>query len=179
MIESVCVFCASSGAVQPAYFDVAKQLGFELARQGYKLVYGGGDVGLMGELARAAHTANGQVVGILPRALNELEGVAYDIADELIITETMAERKSLLRDRSDAFVVLPGGLGTLEEFLEVLTLKQLGYHAKPIILINTGGIYDPLVRLFEHLYQERFLREHFFNLYHVVADAPGAMAFLK
>jgi cytokinin riboside 5'-monophosphate phosphoribohydrolase len=178
-MASVCVFCSSSNLVQPAFVDVARRLGHELAMRGYRLVYGGGDVGLMGVLARSAHAANGKVVGILPRSLREGEGIAYEIADELIITDTMAERKTMLRDYSDAFIVLPGGLGTLEEFLEVLTLKQLGYHAKPIILINTAGIYDPLMRLFEHLHDERFLREQFFNLFHVAPDASEAIALLS
>jgi hypothetical protein len=179
MISSVCVFCSSSNLVQPPYFEVARLLGHELARNEFRLIFGGGDIGLMGALARSAHASRGTVIGILPKALREREGIAYEVADELIVTDSMAERKALLRERSDAFVVLPGGLGTLEEFLEVLTLKQLGYHEKPIVMINAEGIYDPLVHFFEHLHERRFLRDQFFHLFRVVPGAVEAVEHLS
>ena len=176
MIESICVYCASSNHVAARYFEVAEAAGRLLAEGGYTLVYGGGNVGLMGRVARAVHEHGGRVVGVIPERLKAIEGVAYEVADEMIVTETMRQRKALMFTRADAFLVLPGGFGTLEEFMEVLTLRQLGYHNKPIAVVNAGGFYDPLVHLFEHFYQERFARPQARALYHI---APGPEAALR
>lgn len=179
MIHHVTVYCASSGSIHQKYFEVARELGRGLAERGYTLVFGGGRVGLMGEMARAVHEEGGTVRGIIPEALKDREGVAYDVADELIITQTMQERKRILFTRADAFIVLPGGFGTLEEFMEVLTLKQLGYHNKPIALINTDGYYDPLISLFEHFFEEGFALERYRALYHVADDPVEALDYVE
>ncbi len=146
-------------------------MGHLIADHDYSLVYGGGSVGLMGVLARAVHERGGHVYGVMPEALKQLEGLAYDLADDLVVTQTMQERKAIMYTRADAFVALPGGFGTLEEFFEVLTLKQLGYHDKPLFLLNAFDFYKPLLTLFEHLYAARFAREHHRALYQVV-DRP-------
>ncbi len=179
MIKNVCVYCSSSNRLDGHYFMLARQLGRSLAEGGYRLVYGGGNVGLMGELAREMHTHNGFVYGVIPRALKNREGVAYDIADELIVTESLRERKGMMYDRADAFIALPGGLGTLEELMEVMTLKQLGYHQRPIVIVNAEGFYDPLFLLFEHFKEQQFVRESYVNLFYAAATVEEAMDYLK
>lgn len=179
MIKHVTVYCASSGAIHRKYFDVAQEMGRALANRGFTLVFGGGQVGLMGEMARAVHDEGGTVWGVIPETLKAREGVAYDVADELIITKTMQERKRILFTRADAFVILPGGFGTLEEFMEVLTLKQLGFHDKPITLVNTHGYYDPLVSLFEHFFEERFAHDRYRSLYHIANDQDEALDYVE
>lgn len=173
---TICIYCSSSDRIDRSFFPVAEAAGRQIAERGHTLLYGGGSRSLMGAAARAAHAAGGHVVGIIPEALRALEGVAYDAADELIVTATMAERKAILYTRADAFLVLPGGFGTLEEFLEVLTLRQLGYHDKPIALVNTNGFYDPLLALFDHLAREGFAREQHRTLYQVVATPEEGLS---
>jgi uncharacterized protein (TIGR00730 family) len=128
----------------------------------------------MGVLAHAAHEEGGMVTGVIPSKLQDREGIAYD-ADELIVTDTMRERKGIMFRRADAFVVLPGGYGTLEEFMEVLTLKQLGYHDHPIAILNVDGFFDTLLSFFEELREGRFAREPITDLAHVVSDAEAAL----
>ncbi len=178
MSKNICVYCASSNYIRETFVETAETLGQLLAEGRHTLIYGGGNVGLMGVLARSVHEHGGTVVGYIPDALKRIEGVAYDVADELHITETMQERKAHMFTRADAFVVLPGGFGTLEEFMEVLTLKQLRYHNKPIVLVNTEGFYDPLIDLFEHFYRERFAREKYRALYHVAITPSEALAYV-
>ncbi|MHB1296558.1 MAG: LOG family protein [Anaerolineae bacterium] len=174
----MCVYCSSSSAVDPVYAAAARALGAELALRGHSLVYGGTVSGLMGALARAAQEAGAHVTAVIPRRLQEL-GVAYDLADELVVTETMGERKAVMAARADGFVSLPGGFGTLEELLEILTLKQLGYLAGPVTLLNVNGFYEPLLAFFERLYAERFAKPAFRQLYGVAADAPAALSYLE
>lgn len=143
MSLSICVFCSASEAVTAADRAVAAELGGAVADRGWTLVYGGGDVGLMGETARAALAAGGVVTGIIPHRLADRE-VALEHVTELIRTDTMRERKALMDERSDAFVVLPGGIGTLEELVEILTLKVLGYHERPVVLLDPDGFWEPL-----------------------------------
>ena len=138
------------------------------------LVYGGGRVGLMGVLARAVHAHGGKVVGVIPDFLRAKE-VAYEEADELIVTRDLRERKAIMESRSDAFVALPGGFGTLEEILEILTLKQLATHAKPVVFLNAQGFFDPLLALFEQLYREQFAKEETRAHYHVASAAHEAL----
>ena len=173
-MASICVYCSSSNAIADTYPPVAEALGRGVARRGHELVYGGGAVGLMGVLAHAAHEEGGTVTGVIPSKLQDREGIAYD-ADELIVTDTMRERKGIMFRRSDAFVVLPGGYGTLEEFMEVLTLKQLGYHNHPIAILNVDGFFDTLLDFFEELRDGRFAREAITDLVHVVPTADEAL----
>lgn len=175
---NICVYCASSNAIGGDYFALARELGAAMARRGWGLVYGGGSVGMMGELARAVHAAGGSVVGVIPQFLLDRE-VGYLQADELIVTTTMRERKRLMDERAAAFVALPGGFGTLEELLEILTLRQLGYHDKPIIIVNAGDFFGPLLAQFERGFAQGFTHERYRRLYQVAADLDAALAMLE
>jgi len=166
----ITVFCASSNHVDSRFTKVAERMGYQLANRNITLVYGGGDVGLMGIMARAVHANGGRVVGVIPYALRSMEGVAYEVADELIMTDTMRERKAKMYERADAFVALPGGIGTLEEFMEVITLKKLSYHDLPIALVNTDGFYDRLLELFSEMIDSQFLSETEPALFEAVSE---------
>jgi cytokinin riboside 5'-monophosphate phosphoribohydrolase len=148
MTLSVCVFCASADGLPGVYQQAARDLGRELARRGHRLVYGGGNVGLMGEVARSVHEHGGTVVGVIPQSLVDRE-LAYHPADELLVTGTLRERKAEMDTRADAFVALPGGFGTLEELLEVLTLRQLRLHDRPVVLVNVAGYWNPFLSMVE------------------------------
>ncbi len=178
MFKSLCVFSSSSDAVAPEYFEAAREVGALIARKQMTLVYGGGKIGLMGAVAMAVHRHGGQVVGVLPRYLRRQE-VAYEAADELILSKDLRERKAIMEERADAFLALPGGFGTLEEMLEILTLKQLGQHTKPIVFLNTADFFRSLLELFEQLYQERFTRREHRALYQVVASPGEVFAYLE
>jgi uncharacterized protein (TIGR00730 family) len=172
-MRRVCVFCGSSPGARAAYVEAARALGRELARRGLGLVYGGGNVGLMGALADEVLAAGGEVVGVIPRALVSRE-VAHAGLTELEIVETLFERKGRMLELADAFVSLPGGVGTLDELFEVLTWVQLGYLAKPCGLLEVAGHYAPLLAFLDRLVTERFLRpEHRALL--LVADDPEAL----
>ena len=155
MTLSICVFCASAGGLPEAYHAAARELGAELAGHGHRLVYGGGNVGLMGEVARAVHEAGGRVHGVIPRSLVDRE-LAYGPADELVVTETLRERKAEMDARADAFVALPGGFVTLEELLEVLTLRQLRLHDRPVVLVNVAGYWDPFLAMVQEMVAQGF-----------------------
>ena len=159
-IKSVCVFCGSSRGARPEYTDAAQQTGREIARRGLTLVYGGGNIGLMGEVADAALAAGGRVIGVIPESLADWE-VAHRGLTELHIVGSMHERKRLMADSADAFMALPGGLGTFEELCEILTWSQLGIHDKPCGLLNVAGYFDPLLALLDGAVREQFLlQEH-------------------
>jgi uncharacterized protein (TIGR00730 family) len=175
---SVTVFCSSSDAIAPAFAEAAIEVGALLASRGYTLVYGGGRVGLMGALARSVHQNGGRVVGVIPGSLRERE-VGYEQADELIVTRDLRERKGIMEVRGNAFIALPGGFGTLEEVLELIALKQLRLLAKPIVILNVAGFYDPLIELFEHLYRARFAPAESRTLYYVTADPADALAYIE
>lgn len=177
MEKAICVYCSSSNAVAPEFFTAARELGAEMAQQGYALVYGGTRVGLMGAIAGAVHAHGGTVIGVIPEVLHR-HGIAYDLADELIITRDMRDRKATMAARATAFVGFPGGFGTLEEIMETITLKQLQYHNKPVALLNVGGFYDPLLHLFEHFYTNNFAKPVYRQLYHVAADPAALFAHL-
>lgn len=168
-IKTVCVYCGSGPGVNPAYVEAADALGAAFAANGVRLVYGGGSLGLMGTIARSVLRNGGQVTGIIPEFLVAREKMLRDV-DELIITKDMHERKKLMFERADGFVALPGGAGTLEETVEMLTWSQLGQHEKPIVLANIAGFWDPLVVLFTHMRKEEFIREGLLVRY-VVADS--------
>jgi uncharacterized protein (TIGR00730 family) len=155
-IKRICVYCGSSSGNDPAYAAAARQFGEILARNRIRLIYGCGSTGLMGTIARAVHDHGGEVTGIIPEFLKAQERLFQD-ADEIIVTADMHERKRLMFERADAFVALPGGVGTLEELVEQLTWAQLGRHRKPILLANVGGFWDPLITVFEHLRSSAFL----------------------
>lgn len=156
-IRNVCVFCGSGSGRNPVFAAAARTLGKRLAEAGIGLVYGGGSLGLMGEVARSVLKHKGQVTGIIPSFLSEKEQMLREV-NELIVTEDMHQRKRLMFERSDAFVALPGGIGTLEELVEQLTWAQLGRHTKPIVLANVAGYWDALCVLLDHMRAETFIR---------------------
>ncbi len=172
-LNRVCVFCGSSTGMRPEYAEAARSVGRLLARNQIVLVYGGGKRGLMGELADAALTAGGEVIGVIPRRL-ELPEVAHRGVSELRVVESMHERKFLMADLSDAFIGLPGGLGTMEEFFEVATWAQLGIHAKPLGLLNVQGYFDLIDQFLRNAVQEQFLQEKHRALV-MIRDDPAAL----
>jgi cytokinin riboside 5'-monophosphate phosphoribohydrolase len=174
---NVCVYCSSSDAIDRRFFQAAQQLGAAIGKRGDTLIYGGGSVGLMGEVARACHKHGGRVVGVITETLKTAE-IAYHNADELIVTETMSERKTQMFTHGDAFVILPGGFGTLEELAEVLVLRILKYQDRPIVILNCHGFYDPLIDLFDHFIEQQFAKPKHRELYHVVETVDGALAAL-
>ncbi len=174
MAISVCVFCGSRYGVDPRHRVAAARLGELLGAAGARLIYGGGHVGLMGAVADAAMAAGGEVLGLIPAHLLERE-VGHRAITELIVTEDMFERKRQMIERADAFVILPGGLGTLDELLEVITLRQLACHDKPIVLINLGGFWDPFVALVDRVIDKGFAGPGSRTLYRIVNSVDEAL----
>ncbi len=157
-MKSLCVYCSSSDRLEAKYVAMAEQVGGEIARRGWALVYGGGKTGLMGAVARGTKGAGGRVIGVIPEFMKARE-LEFTEADELISVITMRERKMLMETRADAFLALPGGWGTLEELLEILTLAHLEVLQKPVVLFNQDGYYDDLLRMFDRIVSENFMRE--------------------
>lgn len=155
--SSVCVYCGSREGASPAYVRAAAALGTAIARRGLGLVYGGGNVGLMGHLADAALARGGRVVGVIPEVLEARE-LAHRRLHELIVVPDMHRRKAIMAERASAFVALPGGYGTLEELFEAMAWAQLGFHGKPVGLLNTEGYFDPLIAFLDHAVRQQFLR---------------------
>ncbi|MCE8470603.1 TIGR00730 family Rossman fold protein, partial [Rhodovulum sulfidophilum] len=175
---SICVFCGSRDGDRPAYAAQADALGHALAEAGWRLVYGAGDVGLMGRVARAAQGSGGQTFGVIPVHLLDREVGKRDLS-AFIVTENMHERKKVMYMNSDAIVVLPGGAGSLDEFFEVLTWRQLGLHAKPIYLLNTEGFWNPLSALIHHFIDEGFAEPSLAGYVRMVSDVPALMEDLR
>ena len=172
-VKTVCVYCGSGFGGDPAFREAAETLGAALAAAGLDLVYGGGDVGLMGTVARAVLAGGGRVTGIIPDFLKSREHM-LDAIQETIVVGDMHTRKRLMFERSDAFVALPGGIGTLEELVEQLTWAQLGRHRKPILLVEVNGFWKPLLTLFDHMRAHGFIREGL-DLNYVVAEGADAV----
>ncbi|XDA96921.1 TIGR00730 family Rossman fold protein [Sulfitobacter sp. LCG007] len=175
--KSVCVYCGSRPGADPAYTEDATRIGAGIARAGWRLVYGAGDVGLMGSVARAAQTAGGDTFGVIPRHLVEWEVGKIDLT-RYIVTETMHERKKVMFMNSDAVVVLPGGAGSLDELFEVLTWRQLGLHEKPVFIVNTKGYWTPLFGLVENVVEQGFADRTLLGFYETVPDANAALSAL-
>ncbi|HJU30055.1 MAG TPA: TIGR00730 family Rossman fold protein [Hyphomicrobiaceae bacterium] len=173
-VRNICVYCGSNVGKNPAFAAAARALGEAMAAEGIGLVYGGGGLGLMGELARTVLASGGRVTGIIPAFLSKKERMLRD-ADELIVVEDMHQRKKLMFDKSDAFVALPGGIGTLEELVEQLTWAQLGRHAKPIVLVNVEGFWEPLLALLRHMGEQVFIRADMSVPFITVAKAEDVM----
>ncbi len=170
----ICVYGASSSELDRAYFEAARELGQLLAAAGHSLVFGGGAGGLMGACAEGAAERGGEILGIAPRFFDE-PGVLYPGCTRFLYTDTMAERKTAMHRESDAFIALPGGIGTFEEFFETLTLKQLGRHGKPMALLNTREYYAPLTALLERAAEDGFLSRRCFELFAVCATPEEAL----
>src|SRR3954463_8916797 len=156
-LQSVCVFCGSAAGTNPVYAETARELGRALAARKLTLLYGGGRVGLMGQVAGSVLDSGGTVVGVIPHSL-ALKEIAQEDCTELIVVNTMHERKALMADRSDAFVALPGGYGTCDELFEILTWAQLGIHRKPVALLNVNGFFTPLLSWLDHIVAEGLLK---------------------
>ncbi|MFM8275072.1 MAG: TIGR00730 family Rossman fold protein [Gemmata sp.] len=176
-MTSVCVFCGSAGGTGPAYAEAARELGRALAERKLTLVYGGGRVGLMGQVAGAALAAGGAVVGVIPRAL-ALKEIAQEDCTELIVVNTMHERKALMADRTDAFVALPGGYGTCDELFEIVTWAQLGIHTKPVALLNVNGFFTPLLAWLDQVMAEGLLKPKHRELLRVADTVPALLEVL-
>lgn len=174
---NICVFSSSSNAIAEVYFQEAHDLGKLIAEGNHALINGGANVGLMEAVTVAAGNHGAKTIGIIPEMLKE-RSLASDNAHQVIVTPDMQERKARMRDMSDAFIALPGGFGTLEEILEVITLRQLSYHSKPIVFINTNGFFNHLFKQFEVSYNEMFAKDVYRELYFVAENAAEAMDFI-
>jgi uncharacterized protein (TIGR00730 family) len=174
-MRSVCVFCGSNAGARSSYLEAARQTGRTIGERGLILIYGGAAVGLMGAVADAALAAGGTVIGVIPKALVERE-IAHKGLTELLEVTSMHERKAMMADRSDAFLALPGGAGTLEETLEAWTWGQLGHHAKPVGLLNVDGFFDALCAFFDHQCRERFMRPEHRDMLIVESDPERLLA---
>jgi uncharacterized protein (TIGR00730 family) len=176
-IRSVCVFCGSRNGADPAHVDAARATGTMLAAQGWRLVYGAGDVGLMGEVARATMAAGGTTFGVIPVSLLRREVARRDLTT-FVVTEDMHERKKVMFMNSDAIAVLPGGAGSLDEFFEVVTWAQIGLHGKPVYLVDVAGYWQPLVALIDHIVAQGFAEPSLKGLFRVVPDVAALEAAL-
>ncbi len=177
LLRSVCVFCGSRPGTDPAFATAARDTGRMLAQRDWRLVYGAGDVGLMGEVARAAQSAGARTFGVIPTHLLGMEVGKRDLST-FVITEDMHERKKVMFMNSDAVVVLPGGAGSLDEFFEVVTWAQIGLHKKPIFLVNVAGYWQPLIDLIDHMIAHGFADASLRDLYHCVPDVPALQSAL-
>jgi uncharacterized protein (TIGR00730 family) len=176
--ETLCVFCASAEGSDPAFRVAAEELGRELARQQIALVYGGSASGLMGAVADATIANGGRVLGVIPHVLVDME-IAHQGCTELHVVSTMHERKALMGEKSDGFLILPGGFGTLEELFEVLTWQAIGLHTKPVCLLNTSGFYDGLLQFLDHCVTQGVLKERAREILLVAKTVPEALALLR
>ena len=174
----ICVFSSSSNAIAPVYIDEAEKLSLLIGKNEQTLINGGANVGLMERMLEIATEAGAKTIGVIPEKLNGYKLVSKN-AQEVIISKDMMERKAIMREMSDAFIALPGGFGTLEEILEVITLKQLDYHNKPIVFINTNGFYNDLFRQFEKSFDENFAKTSYRELYHIAQTSEEALNYLK
>lgn len=173
-MKRVCVYCASSSKILPKYFEIAEKLGNAFVKNEIELIYGGGSVGLMGKLADTVMAGGGKVTGIIPRFMCEVEW-QHNAISELILTETMHERKEKMASLADAIVAMPGGCGTMEELMEVITWKQLGIFNKPIVILNANGYYNPLIAQLEKSVDEHFMIEKHKEMWSVVNEADEVL----
>ncbi|MGB0123773.1 MAG: TIGR00730 family Rossman fold protein [Silvibacterium sp.] len=174
----ICVFCGSGDGARPEYLATARELGRKIAESGFGLIYGGATIGAMGAIADAALAAGGEVVGVIPDVIMDRE-IGHRGLTELHIVRTMHERKALMASRADAFVALPGGYGTMDEFIEIVTWAQLGIHSKPCVLVNVGGYYDGLLGFFDAAVREGFIRAENRGLVQVARDAAETLSLIE
>lgn len=172
-IKAVAVYCGATHGDNPRYREAARALGAELARRGLRLIYGGGSVGLMGEVATAALEAGGEVIGVMPQGLYDLE-IAHKGVSDFVVTQDMATRKAHMEDLADAYIALPGGMGTLDELAQVLVRQQLGPATGPVALLNVDGFWDPLLQMVRQMVQQRFVPARFLDAI-VVGQTPAEL----
>ena len=176
-LDSVCVYCASSNAADPEFLAAASELGATLAREGLRLVYGGGGVGLMGACAKAAHAAGGRVLGVIPHFLTSHERPLQIV--ETVVVDSMHQRKMMMFEAADAFAILPGGIGTLEEVIELLSWRRLGLHAKPIVFLDAKGFGRPLFELFDHILAQNLIPPEFRETWQAVERVEDILPTLR
>ena len=173
----ICLYGASSQNIHPDYFTGVEDFGRAMGTRGHTLLFGGGDTGLMGAAARGVKSQQGRVIGVAPRFFNA-DGILYPACDEFFFTDTMRERKQILEDKADAFVAVPGGIGTFDELFEILTLKQLGRHSKPVALLNLRGYFDPLLAMLEKAMADGFMKEECRSLWAAFDNAGDLLDYL-
>jgi uncharacterized protein (TIGR00730 family) len=176
MYQNICVFCSSSDQIDSVYFELAKELAYTIAKNRQTLIFGGSNVGLMKQLADNVKLKNGKIIGVIPEKIKRLKSTCETI-DELIVTPDMHTRKEKLVELADVFIALPGGFGTLDELSDVLALKQLDYHRKPVILLNVDGFYDHLINFFQTCYDQQFSRENP-DLYYVAENVSDCFEYM-
>jgi uncharacterized protein (TIGR00730 family) len=174
----ICVYGASSNKIADSYIEQAEELGEKMAIRGHSLIFGAGSGGMMGAVARGVDKYNGEIVGIAPSFFN-VDGVLFDKCDELIQPKTMRQRKQILEDMSDAFIITPGGVGTFDEFFEILTLKQLARHPKAIVVFNINGFYDKIISLLDDMAEEGFLSRETIALFDVFTDIDEMLTYIE
>lgn len=174
----ICVFGASSALIDKIYIESGEQLGELMATKGHSLVFGAGAEGVMGAVVRGVHKHGGEIVGVAPTFFN-VDGILFEECTELIRTETMRERKFIMEEMADAFIVAPGGIGTFEEFFEVLTLKQLGRHEKAIVVLNTNSYYDSMLKFIDFTTENKFMTDGCRKLFYVAKDNEDALSYLE
>lgn len=175
---NICVYGASSNAIDEIYIKTAETVGKKLAKNGHTLVFGGGAQGVMGALARGASSEKGNIVGIAPSFFN-VDGILFEGCTEFVYTETMRQRKQIMEERADAFIMMPGGIGTFEEFFEILTLKQLGRHGKAIAIYNCSNYYDDVENIIEKAIKQNFMKESCRNLCRFFTDIDEMMSYIE
>lgn len=175
---NICIYGASSNIISDEYIAAVESLGKKLAQKGHGLVFGGGASGLMGAAARGFSLGKGKILGIAPRFF-DVDGILYDKCTEFIYTDTMRERKKLLEDKSDSFIVTPGGVGTFDEFFEIITLKQLGRHQKAVVIFNVNGYFDELIALMQKAFKEDMLAEKTLSLYKITDSEDEIIEYLE
>ena len=174
----ICVYGASSNAIDKNFITSVEVLGRKLADRGHSLVFGGGAQGLMGAAARGVYEKGGKIVGVSPKFF-DVDGILFENCTELVFTDTMRERKQTMEDNADAFVITPGGIGTYEEFFEILTLKQLGRHSKAIVIYNISGYYDAMLKMMDETVEKKFMKETAYELYEVFDDADKMLDYIE
>ncbi len=175
---NICVYGSANDRIDPSYLTAGEQVGEILARHGHGMVFGGGAHGMMGAAARGVHRAGGKIIGVCPRFFDK-EGVLFQNCTEFIFTETMRERKQIMEDRSDAFLVTPGGIGTYDEMIEILSLRQLKRHFKPILVLNVNGYFDPLLEMLTKTAEQRFMKSQVLSLLLVETNPEQAIIRLE
>lgn len=176
----ICIFGSASNDIGKSYIEEGEKLGYELSKRGHSLVFGAGKFGMMGASARGMKKNNAEVIGVIPDFFDEMGAeVKFEEADKIIQTKTMAERKTIMESLCDAFIITPGGIGTMEEFFEVITLKQLSRHTKPIVILNINKYYDSIFAFLEHAYNEKFIKRKCEKLFYVTEDIFDAINYIE
>ena len=175
---NICVYGAASDEIDKVYIKDVEALGGKMAKRGHGLIFGGGAGGMMGAAARGVYKNGGNIVGVVPTFFN-VDGILFEHCNEMIRTETMRERKQIMEDRADAFIMTPGGIGTFEEFFEILTLKQLGRHQKPIVILNINDYYSHMVDMLDRAIEQKFMTEGARKLWYITTDSDDALNYIE